>query len=67
MRPDTHPNPHPNTQTDTQTDRPRTAAHVRALLALAGEVARNAVAEARWRRRREHGLHAQPARDIVST
>jgi hypothetical protein len=33
------------------TSRPRLAAHARALLAFGSEVARNAVAEARWRRR----------------
>ncbi|MCW2548256.1 MAG: hypothetical protein JWN96_2716 [Mycobacterium sp.] len=36
-----------------QTVKPRVVAHLRALLAFASEVARNAVAEARWRRQRE--------------
>jgi hypothetical protein len=49
----THHDMHP----DMQAVKPSFAAHVRALLAFASEVARNAVAEARWRRRQR----SQPA------
>jgi hypothetical protein len=48
-----------------QNVKPRVAAHLRALLAFASEVARNAVAEARWRRQRERTESTYRARAVT--